>query len=59
MFRTVAQKMGLKEGMHAYFRNSPASALEAIHLPELKTRRTLRGEFYCLHLLFSNKALLS
>ena len=50
MSKTVAQKMGLKEGMRAYFLNAPESALEAIQLPELKTSRTLHGEFDYLHL---------
>lgn len=49
MPKTVAQKMGLKEGMRSYFLNAPASVLEAIHLPELKTSQTLRGQFDYLH----------
>lgn len=50
MSKTVAQKMGLKEGMRSYFLNAPVSALEAIHLPDLKTSQTLRGRFDYLHL---------
>lgn len=56
MSRTVAQKMGLKEGMRAYFLNAPASALDIIHLPELKISQSLRGEFDYLHLFTTSQA---
>jgi len=35
VMRDVSQKMGLKEGMRAFFVNAPKSALKAIHLPKL------------------------
>ena len=55
MSRTVAQKMGLREGMRAYFFNAPVSALEAIRFPELKVNQTLRGEFDYIHLFTTSQ----
>ena len=45
MSKTVSQKMGLKEGMRAFFQKAPASALRAMKLPELNASQTLRREF--------------
>lgn len=56
MPKTVSQKMGLKDGMRAFFSNAPASALAAMKLPELDARQTLRGEFDCLHLFTTTQA---
>ena len=56
MSKTVSQKMGLKEGMRAFFQNAPASALRAMKLPELNARQTLRGEFDYLHLFTTSQA---
>jgi len=56
MSRTVSQKMGLKGGMRAFFRNAPASALGAMKLPELSGSQTLRGEFDYLHLFTTSQA---
>lgn len=50
MPRTVAQKMGLKDGARAYFLNAPNSALEAIDLPALQASKTLRGDFDYIHM---------
>jgi hypothetical protein len=47
--RDVSQKMGLKEGMRAFFVNAPKSALRAIHLPKLDISAELRGKFDYLH----------
>jgi len=52
----VAQKMGLKEGMRAFFLNAPVSALEAIHLPELEPKQALRGEFDYIHQFTTSQA---
>lgn len=54
--KTVAQKMGLKAGQRAYFKNAPASALEAIALPELTILKSLRGEFEYIHLFSTSQA---
>ena len=56
MSKTVSQKMGLKEGMRAFFQNAPASALRAMKLPELNASQTLRGEFDYLHLFTTSQA---
>ena len=49
MSRSVAQKMGIKEGALAHFVNAPASALKAIELPELQVSDDLEGEFDYIH----------
>lgn len=56
MSKTVSQKMGLKEGMRAFFQNAPASALRAMKFPELNASQTLRGEFDYLHLFTTSQA---
>ena len=47
--RTVSQKMGVKEGMRAFFLNAPQSALNAISLPGIDVATSLQGEFDYLH----------
>lgn len=54
--RAVSQKMGLKEGMRAFFMNAPQSALEAINLPSLNIASELRGQFDYLHLFTITQA---
>lgn len=49
MPRSVAQKMGIKEGARAHFVNAPASALESIGLPELQVSEVLAGDFDYIH----------
>jgi hypothetical protein len=49
MPKRIADKMGLKPGMRAHFRDAPASAIAAIDLPELEIRESLRGMFDYLH----------
>nr|WP_315463404.1 hypothetical protein [uncultured Rhodoferax sp.] len=56
MLKTVAQKMGVKEGMRAYFVDAPASVLEAIHLPGLNSSRTLHDTFDYLHVFVTSQA---
>ena len=58
MAKTVAQKMGLEDGMRAYFRNAPDAALEAMHLPALEIRTSLRGSFDYLHLFTVRQAVM-
>lgn len=50
MSKTVSQKMGVKEGMRAFFINAPQSFLDGIDLPSLDVGSSLRGEFDYLHL---------
>ena len=55
MSKTVAQKMGLKAGMHAFFKNASASVRDSMMLPALSTRQALHGEFDYVHLLQSRR----
>lgn len=43
-------KMGLKGGYRAYLLNAPASAIEAMDMPELEVIEQLRGFFDYIHL---------
>ena len=54
--RAVSQKMGLQEGMRAFFVNAPQSALEAINLPSLNITSALRGQFDYLHVFTQTQA---
>ena len=56
MSKTVAQKMGLNEGMRAFFLNAPASVLRAMHLPELNASGKLLGVFDYAHLFTTTQA---
>ena len=56
MPRTVSQKMGVKEGMRAYFLNAPESALNAVNLPKLAVGSALEGEFDYLHFFTKTQA---
>jgi hypothetical protein len=47
--RDVSLKMGIKEGMRAYFVNAPKSALHSIRLPSLDISSELRGKFDYIH----------
>lgn len=53
MIRTLAQKMGLKEGVRSFIVNAPFEVLRAIKAPELDLPPELDGEFEYLH-LFAN-----
>lgn len=48
--KTVAQKMGVTEGLRAHLRDAPASAVAAMSLPDLDLQETASGEFDHLHL---------
>ena len=54
--RNVSQKMGVKEGMRAFFLSAPKSALEAINLPSLEVGTGLQGEFDYLHFFTKTQA---
>ena len=47
--RTVAEKMGLRDGMRAYFAGADESVLEAMKLPKLDLPPKLVGCFDYLH----------
>lgn len=48
--RTVAQNMGIKPGSRTLIKDAPASALEAMGLPDLDLIEQASGEFDYLHL---------
>jgi len=54
--KDVSQKMGVKEGMRAFFVNAPQSALESINLPSLDIGSELRREFDYLHFFTTTQA---
>ena len=56
MSKTVAQKMGLTAGMHAFFKNASASVRDSMMLPALSTRQALHGEFDYVHLFTKSQA---
>ena len=49
MARSVAEKIGIAEGVRAHFVNAPSSALAAIELPELEVSEELEGDFDYIH----------
>ena len=53
--RTVAQKMGVKEGSRSIFINAPDEARIDINLPGIDNQITLNGEFDYIHLFVINK----
>lgn len=56
MSREVSQKMGVKEGVRAFFLSAPQSALDAINLPELDVGYGLHGEFDYIHFFTKTEA---
>jgi len=48
--KTVVQKMGIKQGAKAYFKNAPADALASINLPDVNIKQRLAREFDYIHL---------
>ncbi|MBS3908747.1 MAG: hypothetical protein KGZ93_03880 [Actinobacteria bacterium] len=54
--RDVSQKMGIREGMRAFFGNAPQSALDAINLPTLNIASQLRGQFDYIHVFTITQA---
>jgi hypothetical protein len=55
MARTVAEEMGIKEGIRAIFVNAPAAAQEAIDLPRLDVSE-LEGDFDHIHVFARTRA---
>lgn len=49
MTRSVAQKMGIREGSRAFLDNAPSSAIAAVALPQLDVSSSLSGEFDYIH----------
>jgi hypothetical protein len=58
MTRTVAEKMGIKAGVRAYFDAGDDEAIAAIDLPAIDRKTRLVGEFSYLHLFARTAAIL-
>lgn len=56
MSRSVAQKMGIAEGVRAHLVNIPSAALAAIELPELEVGEELEGDFDYIHFFTVTRA---
>lgn len=56
MAKTVAQKMGIKEGARAIFIHAPVEAIAAIDLPSLDVASELSGDFDYIHLFAKSQA---
>lgn len=54
--KTVAQKMGIKEGSKTYFKDAPSDAVAAISLPKIELSETLTGEFDYIHLFVKHQS---
>ncbi len=54
--RTVAQKMGIKQGSRAHLIGTPPTAFVAMQLPALVESPELDGEFDYLHLFTTSRA---
>ena len=54
--KTVAQKMGVKEGSKAYFKNVPFDAVKSISLPAIELAEILSGEFDYIHLFVKQQS---
>ena len=53
--KTVAQKMGVKDGSRAYFINAPSDAITSINLPDIDLIESLFGEFDYIHLFIKQQ----
>jgi hypothetical protein len=56
MTRTVAQKMGVREGARAYFHEAPPSALAVMRLPRLLVVPEPQGDLDHIHLFVVTRA---
>ena len=54
--KTVAQKMGIKEGSNAYFKDAPSDAVAALNLPNIELGELLTGEFDYIHLFVKQQS---
>lgn len=56
MSRTVAQKMGVKQGTRAVLVHAPKDAVKEMDLPALDLVSTMRGRFGYIHLFVRTAA---
>lgn len=59
MKRSVAQKMGIREGMHAFFKNAAEGVQNTLELPALKINSDGAGCLDYIHLFVKTQAELS
>ncbi|WP_067073032.1 class I SAM-dependent methyltransferase [Methanoculleus horonobensis] len=52
----VSEKMGVKEGMRAFFLDAPPEAVAAMNLPPLVIADTLEGTFDYIHYFVKSRA---
>ena len=52
----VSEKMGVKEGMRAFFLDAPPEAVAAMNLPPLIVADTLEGTFDYIHYFVKSRA---
>ena len=56
MPKLVSEKMGVKEGMRAFFLDAPPEAVAVMHLPSLIVADTLEGMFDYIHYFVKSRA---
>lgn len=56
MIKSVAEKMGIKQGTRAIFVGAPSDALKSIDAPVLKLSQALRGSFDYIHFFVRTQA---
>lgn len=56
MLKSVAAKMGVKQGMRSFFVNAPEDAIKAMNLPMLETDINLQGTFDYIHFFATYQA---
>jgi hypothetical protein len=54
MVKSVAAKMGIKEGVRSIVINAPADAIKAIDAPSLDLHSRLSGNFFYIHLFVTD-----
>ncbi len=54
--KTVAEKMGIKKGSKAYFKDAPSDAVTSIDLPDIELAEKLSGEFDYIHLFVKQQS---
>jgi hypothetical protein len=56
VMKTVATKMGIKEGVRARLVNAPPDAVDSMELPKIDIGKRLAGEFNYIHLFVKTQA---
>jgi hypothetical protein len=53
---SIAEKMGISKGSHAYFMNAPDQVMETMDLPDLDLASELEGKFDYIHFFVKTQA---